>query len=251
MKNCPPDIDTFKERSNKKNCESHLPCGGKPLVYHCVPFDGKLVEVCAPRSLITGRCCTFYNLRLGRVIEDFNRQCSSCPFQYNSDECTKNPECSESIGTNEDLSEQPSSPDNTDLMKTTTKPRKTTIDIIVGDYEGRYKQDLAIVDAKANIYVTSVNGTLEPPIQEHHDGDIYVFITVFALTTLCFFLAIIYCYQKHFTLTWCTYDGGQNEKNIKLKQTELSSHCDELMFEESKEATINDEFTLLQRQEEL
>lgn len=71
------------------------------------------------------------------------------------------PECSESIGTNEDLSEQPSSPDNTDLMKTTTKPRKTTIDIIVGDYEGRYKQDLAIVDAKANINVTSVNGTLE------------------------------------------------------------------------------------------
>lgn len=69
------------------------------------------------------------------------------------------PECSKSIETNEDPSEQTSSPDNTNLIKTTTIPRKTTNDFIVGDYEGRYKQDLAIVVAKAN--VTSVNGTLE------------------------------------------------------------------------------------------
>lgn len=68
-------------------------------------------------------------------------------------------ECRKSIGSNEDPSEQTSSTDNTNLIKTTTKPRKTTNRIIVGDYKGRSKQDLAIVDAKTN--VTSVNGTLE------------------------------------------------------------------------------------------
>lgn len=68
-------------------------------------------------------------------------------------------ECRLSIGTKEDPSEQTSSPDNTNLIKTTTKPNKTTNYIIVGDYEGRYKQDLAIVDAKTN--VTSVNGTIK------------------------------------------------------------------------------------------
>lgn len=51
---CPQDIDELKERSNKKKCDSYLPCGGEPLVYHCVTFNGKLVEVCAPRSLIIG-----------------------------------------------------------------------------------------------------------------------------------------------------------------------------------------------------
>lgn len=68
-------------------------------------------------------------------------------------------ECSESIGTKEDPSEQTTFPDSTNLIKTTTKPRTTTNGIIVGDYEGRYNQDLAIVYAKTN--VTSVNETLE------------------------------------------------------------------------------------------
>lgn len=246
VKICPPNIDTLKERSSKKNCESHLPCGGKPLVYHCVAFDGMLVEVCAPRSLITGRCCTFYDQGLGRVIEDFNRPCFYCPFQYNSDECTKNQECSESIGTKEDPSEQTTFPDSTNLFKTTTKPRTTTNGIIVGDYEGRYNQDLAIVDAKTN--VTSVNETLERPIQEDNDGLIYVFITVTALIALCSFL--IYCFRNRFTFTWCTCKDGQKKKNLKLKETNLSSHYGGLMFEESKEV-IKDELKLLRLQEEI
>lgn len=246
VKNCPTDIGTFKERSSKKNCESHLPCGGEPLVYHCVPFDGMLVEVCAPRSLITGRCCTFYDQGLGRVIEDFNRLCSYCPFQYNSDECTKNRECSESIGTIEDPSEQTSSPDNTNPIKTTTKPHKTTNNIIVGDYEGRYEQHFAIVDAMTT--VTSVNET-ERPIQEDHGGLIYVFITVPALMALCFFLVIIYCFRNRLTLTWCTCEDGQKKMNIKLKETKLTAHYDGLMFQESKEVT-KDELKLLRRQEE-
>lgn len=66
-------------------------------------------------------------------------------------------ECSESIGTIEDPSEQTSSPDNTNPIKTTTKPHKTTNNIIVGDYEGRYEQHFAIVDAMTT--VTSVNET--------------------------------------------------------------------------------------------
>lgn len=33
-----------------------------------------------------GRCCPFYNDKLGRVMEDFNKPCKECPFQYTSDQ---------------------------------------------------------------------------------------------------------------------------------------------------------------------
>lgn len=36
-------------------------------------------------SLVVGECCALYDEGLGRVIEDYNRPCSDCPFQYLSD----------------------------------------------------------------------------------------------------------------------------------------------------------------------
>lgn len=52
--NCPQNIEILNRRSIKKNCSRHQTCTGDRLVYHCVMNGGGLVEVCAPRSLITG-----------------------------------------------------------------------------------------------------------------------------------------------------------------------------------------------------
>lgn len=38
----------------EKNCDRFEKCMGQKLKYHCVMFEGKLVEVCAPRSSIRG-----------------------------------------------------------------------------------------------------------------------------------------------------------------------------------------------------
>lgn len=54
MSTCPTNDTAFKERSEKKNCNILSTCAGKPLVYHCVLSEGMIVEVCAPRTLITG-----------------------------------------------------------------------------------------------------------------------------------------------------------------------------------------------------
>lgn len=101
---CPTNDNAFKERSEKKTCNIFPTCAGKPLFYHCVISEGMLVEVCAPRTLITGMCCPFYHEKLGRVIEDFNNLCNECPFQYTSDQSVNNSEC---VKTGKyDLSEQ-------------------------------------------------------------------------------------------------------------------------------------------------
>lgn len=90
---CPQSDTGFKEQSNSKNCSRYSSCAGERLVYHCLSFGEMLVEVCAPRSVITGRCCPVYNYIFGRVIEDYNKPCSSCPFQYKSDESVNKKEC--------------------------------------------------------------------------------------------------------------------------------------------------------------
>lgn len=51
---CPENIETFNKRSIKKNCSRYQTCSGHHLFYHCVMNGGGLVEVCAPRSPITG-----------------------------------------------------------------------------------------------------------------------------------------------------------------------------------------------------
>lgn len=51
---CPTNAKEFNERSEKKNCNPLSTCGGQPLFYHCVRSEVMLVEVCAPKTLITG-----------------------------------------------------------------------------------------------------------------------------------------------------------------------------------------------------
>lgn len=33
----------------------------------------------------SGHCCAQYDAGIGRVIEDYDRLCNTCPFQYKSD----------------------------------------------------------------------------------------------------------------------------------------------------------------------
>lgn len=51
---CPTNENAFKERSEKKNCNILSTCAGESLFYHCVMFDGMLIDVCALRTPITG-----------------------------------------------------------------------------------------------------------------------------------------------------------------------------------------------------
>lgn len=91
--NCPGNATAIKERSEKKRCDVYQHCQDKQLVYHCTRYDKKLVEVCAPKQNITGSCCTLFEKLLGRVIEDYTKNCSECPFKYHSDESLKFSEC--------------------------------------------------------------------------------------------------------------------------------------------------------------
>lgn len=89
-----PDSEPLKlKHSKKKQCDSFPACNGETLVYHCVRYRERLVEVCAPRHVITGKCCALYDDGLGRVVEDYSRPCSECSFKYQSDDALNYPKC--------------------------------------------------------------------------------------------------------------------------------------------------------------
>lgn len=74
-------------------CSNQPSCNGEPLVYHCVLYNSGFAEVCAPRHIITGYCCTMFDEGVGRVVEDFSRPCTNCSFMYPSDESVKYEQC--------------------------------------------------------------------------------------------------------------------------------------------------------------
>lgn len=51
---CPENDKSHFERSKSKQCDNYPSCMGKPLVYHCIRYEGYLVEVCSPRTKIKG-----------------------------------------------------------------------------------------------------------------------------------------------------------------------------------------------------
>lgn len=117
VNHCPGNIDAFNKRSKKKNCDSYAKCAGESLVYHCVRSRGIFVEVCAPRNLIIGSFCAYYDNGLGRVIENYNYRCMACPFKYPSDEFVYNSECVKTAETDEDFNPQSSLDGNANLDK--------------------------------------------------------------------------------------------------------------------------------------
>ncbi|XP_078333420.1 uncharacterized protein LOC111100152 [Crassostrea virginica] len=81
---CPNDNKTHQERSLKKMCHILPRCKEETLVYHCVKYKERWIEVCAPEGIIIGRCCAMFDIGVGRVIEDYSKPCSECPFIYKS-----------------------------------------------------------------------------------------------------------------------------------------------------------------------
>ncbi|XP_062570662.1 uncharacterized protein LOC134232691 [Saccostrea cucullata] len=84
---CPITEESMKERSARKRCEEIRDvCAAEKLVYHCVRYKNKLIEVCAPRNYITGQCCVQFNEGVARIVEDYSVPCSECPFHYFSND---------------------------------------------------------------------------------------------------------------------------------------------------------------------
>lgn len=48
---------------------------GQELVYHCVMFNNSFVEVCAPRTYITGTCLILYLSKLKKNMATLTIKC--------------------------------------------------------------------------------------------------------------------------------------------------------------------------------
>ncbi|XP_061192248.1 uncharacterized protein LOC133200473 [Saccostrea echinata] len=95
---CPLNEESMTKRSKGMRCEETQDfCTAEKLVYHCVRYGKKLIEVCAPRNYITGKCCVQFNVGVGRIVEDYSVPCSECPFHYYSNESISYQTCLESV----------------------------------------------------------------------------------------------------------------------------------------------------------
>lgn len=54
LKSFPENYIISQEQMQKNICDNLPKCNGEQLIYHCVRYKAYLVEVCAPRRLITG-----------------------------------------------------------------------------------------------------------------------------------------------------------------------------------------------------
>nr|XP_022287500.1 uncharacterized protein LOC111100152 isoform X2 [Crassostrea virginica] len=54
---CPNDNKTHQERSLKKMCHILPRCKEETLVYHCVKYKERWIEVCAPEGIIIDQTC--------------------------------------------------------------------------------------------------------------------------------------------------------------------------------------------------
>lgn len=231
VKECPNDSTTFMERSNKKNCRMYPKCAGESLAYHCVRSGESFVQVCAPITTITGRCCAYYDKSLGRVIEDYHNRCSLCPFKYPSDKSFEYIEC---VKTNNDETSEQTTPANANL--TVTDNMQEPCDAKnSAECEGDYKQN-----STNNITRTTLtNETSEHncPKQRKDDSN-YIICIESATICSCLVIACIctYRYQNRLRKD-CTafWDWLKNIMGLSKPQTNETIH------RECREAMIKDE----------
>ncbi|XP_048730227.1 uncharacterized protein LOC125647559 isoform X2 [Ostrea edulis] len=84
---CPVNDEEKKEREKQMACEKITQTCSEPhrFKYHCIIDErGDLMEICAPMVCILGQYCAEFNLGGGLVQEHFDRNCTSCPFKYDS-----------------------------------------------------------------------------------------------------------------------------------------------------------------------
>lgn len=232
VKECPNDNTTFMERSNKKNCRRYPKCAGESLAYHCVRSGESLVEVCAPITPITGRCCAYYDKSLGRVIEDYNNRCSLCPFKYQSDKSFEHIEC---VKTNNGETSENTTPANTNL--TVTDYMKKPCDAENNaECEGDYKQNST--DNITRTTFTNETSEHNSPKQRKDDSN-YIIGIVAATICSCLVIACIctctYCYRNRLRKACTAFsDWLKNTTGLSKPQTNETLHC------ECREAMIKD-----------
>ncbi|XP_048730231.1 uncharacterized protein LOC125647559 isoform X5 [Ostrea edulis] len=93
---CPVNDEEKKEREKQMACEKITQTCSEPhrFKYHCIIDErGDLMEICAPMVCILGQYCAEFNLGGGLVQEHFDRNCTSCPFKYDSSTLYRYPEC--------------------------------------------------------------------------------------------------------------------------------------------------------------
>lgn len=228
VKECPYDNTTFIERSNKKNCSRYPKCAGEPLAYHCVWSGESLVEVCAPITPITGRCCAYYDKSLGRVIEDLNNRCSLCPFQYQSDKCFENTECVKTNNneTNENTSRANANLTVTDYMKKPCSAENSA------ECEGDNKQN-------ATYNITKTTSTNETSGHNPKQNTDYIIVIVSAIICLVFACICTYCCRNRLRKACTAFSDWL--KNIKVATGLSETQTNVTLHNECREAMIKDE----------
>nr|XP_022303932.1 heat shock 70 kDa protein 12A-like isoform X2 [Crassostrea virginica] len=85
---CPTDLTSYERSAKQMNCQN-LPINFtncKRFEYHCVLSEDltSLVEVCAPSIGIVGNVCAKFSKSLRSIIRIHTRNCTQCPWWYNS-----------------------------------------------------------------------------------------------------------------------------------------------------------------------
>lgn len=228
---CPENIETFNIRSKKKSCIRYQTCAGQQLVYHCVRNGGSLVEVCAPRSLITGGYCPYYEKGLGRVIEDYRNQCKMCPFQYHSNNSSEYSECVFTPVINEDSDEQTSANAN---IETKIHPCSTNSGINIVGCEDFKKKDW---DLATEVSRNRTEYETDKKDREKHDQT-FTYVIISAVVLMCTCSVILFKYVRKSSTTFCfKHKHGLNHNNV--KQGSLKSQCIyDPMYLDSNEAMV-------------
>lgn len=213
---CPESSEAHNKRSIKKNCSRYQTCSGNQLVYHCVMNGGGLVEVCAPRSQITGRFCPYYEKGLGRVIEDLRIRCTLCPFRYLSDEYFQNSECVPASVTNEDSSGQ-SSWTNANNIDPKANQSSTSNGIFFVNTVINNHIEHSLMDES----VASGDNKGKQDRGKHTDQiDTYIIVTVVVII-ICSVLGILLFFFFRKRLTFCLiHEDGLKHNNIQKDSLE-------------------------------
>lgn len=219
--NCPTHYEDFKNRSIEMNCKRFPGCKGQKFFYHCVMSEDKFVEVCAPRSFITGQCCALYDKGLGRIVEDYNRLCAECPVQYESDDYEKTSSCVESNKaekSNKTLEENTSTPNKSKCHEHGDRVKRSA-----GCEDGEAQiTTIGSQESSTNIVIESnqTNG-VNSEINDHTEFSVHIVVpVVIVILVVLLALVIAYHYRKRLkAICLVSKDGLKNVKDNQKRHT--------------------------------
>lgn len=245
---CPQNVEILNRRSIEKNCSRHQTCTGDRLVYHCVMNGGGLVEVCAPRSLITGRFCPYYEKGLGRVIENIRKPCITCPFQYHSDEYLKNPECIPAYATKEGSSEQKSSI-NANITTSKPNPSGTNKGVFIVESHGEnisiFSFEVIGKNSKHGLEdesVASGENIRKQEKEKHTDqNDTYIIVSVISICSCLVLLSSLTYFFRIRLKVFCSMHEDE-QKHINIQKDSKEPQFNDLCSESCEPMIIKKEY---------